>query len=157
MSQDSQRELIIKAVESKLNELQWPTAVKRGRANFDTIKTLAVTQFPFISITGSLPVPQMSPGTVASNRGSHARYLVFISSLRIEIVVYDYIYDNTQYDILVSTRADDVWAKLYEDPSFGNKCLSCMIEPEPMVGVWDPYLAFKLTAVVTYSHTTGGI
>ena len=157
MAQDSKRELIIEAVKSKLTDLQWPTDVRRGRADFDMLKSLAVTQFPFISISAGLPTPQQPPATVRSGRTSHASYSAFISTLRIEIITYDYIYDNTQYDTLVSTRADDMWAKLYEDPSFVNRCLSCMVEPEPIVGVWVPYLAFKLTAVVTYNHGIGGI
>jgi hypothetical protein len=35
--------------------------------------------------------------------------------------------------------------------------LSCLIEPEAVIGVWNPYMAFKMTAVVTYHHLSGGI
>jgi hypothetical protein len=157
MAQDSKRELIIEAVKTKLVDLQWPTEVRRGRADFDMLKSLAITQFPFIGISAGLPTPIQSPATIRSSRTSHASYAAFISTLRIEIITYDYIYDNSQYDTLISTRADDIWAKIYEDPSFGNRCLSCLVEPEPIVGVWVPYLAFKLTAVVKYNHGTGGI
>jgi hypothetical protein len=83
--------------------------------------------------------------------------LKFVSTLRVEIITYDFIYDDQLYDRLISNRFDDMWKKIYEDPSFGGLCQSCIIEPEPVIGVWSPYLAFKLTVAVTYNHGIGGI
>lgn len=154
MAEDSKREQIMVNLTSKLLDLQWPKAARRGRSSFDKLKTIAQTQFPFISVTGGLPSGQ--PAKI-DKQAAFARYTKFISTLRIEVIVYDFIYDDSIYDSVISSRADDIWRQVYEDPSFGNLCLSCVIEPEMVVGVWDPYLAFKIFVVVTYPHGTGGL
>jgi len=153
MAENSIREQILTAQRTALLQLQWARTVKRGRPDFNQLSSIPNTQFPFISVTGSLPAAQPKRDT----RQAYAAYTKFISTLRTDIIIYDVIYDNDRYDEIVSSRADDVWAKVYEDPSFGNLCLSCFVEPEPVVGVWIPYLAFKLVVVTTYHHGTGGI
>lgn len=154
MAENSQREQILEAIKSKLLQLQWAKVVKRSRPSFDSLKSIPNTMFPFISLTGALPSGQPAK---RDERNAYAKYTKFISTLRIDVVVFDFMYSNTEYDVLISNRADDLWAKIYEDPSFGNLLLSCLIEPEPVVGVWDPYLAFKMTVVGTYHHGIGGI
>lgn len=155
MAENSKREQILEAMKGRLLQMQWPKAVKRSRPSFDKLKTIPGTQFPFVGLTGQLPSAVGS--SKVDRRNAYASYTTFISTLRCEIVVYEMVYNDDEYDKLISNRADDIWAMIYTDPSFGNICLSCLIEPEVVVGYWDPYLAFKFTVVVTYQHGTGGI
>jgi len=155
MAENSKRERILVAISTRLHELQWPQAIKRSRPAFDQLKTIPNTQFPFIGLTGQLPDP--SQYSKRDTRSAFAQYTKFISTLRAELVIYEMVYSNDQYDSLISNRADDVWAKIYSDPSFGSLCISCLVQPEIQVGYWDPYLAFKFSLIVTYEHGTGGI
>lgn len=154
MATNSKREQILLAVSSRLEALSWQKAVRRSRPSFDSLKSIPNTLFPFISLTASLPSGQPAK---RDNQNAYAKYTKFISTLRIELVVFDFIYSNDNYDSLISNRADDLWASIYSEPSFGDLLLSCLIEPEMVIGIWDPYMAFKLTIVGTYHHGIGGI
>lgn len=161
MGTNSKRESIILAVVSAVDALERIVTVQRRRPTLENLQGVSSTQVPIAAITAGLPVPSRhfneSGGTGKPGVKPHRRADVFISTLSIELVIYDLLYDNDQYDTRLSDLADDLWTALYADQSWGGLAIGTDIEPEANVAIYDPYLAFKMTCRVTYKHSTGGI
>lgn len=153
MATNSKREQIIAAVASGLGDLPKINSVKRRRPNIKDLEGIAQTQLPLAAVTAGLPVPVEH---IDRSRG-HERADLFLSELTIEVVVYDLLYGDDEYDTRVSELADDLWVKLWADQTWGGLAEGTHVEPDAMVAIWDPYLAFKLICKTTYKHTTGGI
>jgi hypothetical protein len=161
MGTNSKRESIILAVVSAVSSLERIVTVQRRRPTLESLQGVSSTQVPIAAITAGLPVPNRhvstSGGTSKPGVRSHRRADVFISTLSIELVVYDLLYDDDQYDTRLSDLADDLWSILHADQSWGGLAIGTDIEPEANVAIYDPYLAFKMICRITYKHLTGGI
>lgn len=150
MASNSIREQIIVAEKAVLETLTTIKTVSRTRIAFSDLDTIANTQLPMLALVGKLPKPVDKLSS--RQQGVPDK---FISELGID--VYCYALANVDPDTMVSTLADDIWTQLFLDPTVGGLALETKITPEVQVGVWDPYIAFKMLCSITYIHGRGGI
>lgn len=156
MANNSKREQIIEALKTNVEDIPAITEVTRVRPNFTDLENFAGTQLPLVSLVGKLPKPV--PHKAGRRTGLHDK---FISDLDVEL--YCYALENVNPDSKVSDLADDLWVKIHSDPTLittaypEGLALQVIILPEIQVGIWDPYVVFKMTCTYQYVHDTGGI
>lgn len=126
------------------------STVIRLLPKYSDLQNFAVTQFPVAAVVGRLPVPDEK---ISSRDGSAVD--IIISSLKIDN--YIYIQERDDPDTELSNLVDDVWAKCYSNVTYGGLALSSTLEVHEEPEYWDPFIAFKLTSIVKYKHSTGGI
>ena len=150
MALNSMREQILEGIKTKLGTVSSITTVKRVRPAFQDLDTIASTQMPLIAILGKLPKP-------VQKRSSRVQGIPdkFTSVLGVE--VYCYALANVDPDSVVSDLADDIWASLFTDPLLGTLLIEFDVSPEVQVGIWDPYIVFRMNCSAKYIHTTGEI
>ncbi len=117
---------------------------------FSELPNFAVTQFPLAAMVGRLPIPEEK---ISARDGSAVD--VVISRLRIDN--YIYMQERDDPDSEISRILDDVWVKCYSNVTYGGLVMSTILEPSEDVEYADPFVAFKLTSIVRYKHSTGGI
>jgi len=156
MAKNSKRELILLKVVDLMESISSIVTVERIRLGFNDLGNYSGEQLPLIAVVGSLPKPRpkksgRTPGVSDA----------FISSINIDI--YCYAMDNENPDSLVSNLADDIWAKVWSDPILTTTkypkglTIDLDVDPEIKVGIWDPYIVFKIACVYKYVHGIGGI
>lgn len=151
MASNSRREQLLVLLTNKLGELSEIKTVQRVRPVFADLDSIASTQLPMIAVVGRLPSPVQKKQGRKQNDPE-----IFISKLGIDL--YFYGLANEDPDTWVSYYADDIWSKLYEAPTFGKKwVLELTVTPEVEVGIFDPYIVFRIICTLTYLHTVGGI
>jgi len=156
MAINSIREQILVQVKSNIEEVNSITTVERVRPAFADLGNYAETQLPLVAIVGELPSP------VPKRSGRQTGLMdKFISSLKVEL--FCHAFDNLNPDSTISDLADDLWNKIYSDPTLITTAypkglvLEVEVSPEPKVGTWDPYVVFKMVCTYKYVHGTGGI
>lgn len=153
MAANSKRERIVLAVVAALETMAGLTTVVRQRPTLEQLEGTAPTELPKAAVTAGLPVPDPH----MSERQNTRLRDKFVSNMEVDVVVYDLLYADTAYDTRVSSLVDDLWAKLQSDQGWGGLAVSTAIKPDANVGIWDPYLAVKMTLTIQYIHGTGGI
>ena len=151
MAKNSLREQIL--VYHKVKLLQKIGSIKtiiRTIPSYAELQNFAVTQSPLVAMVGKLPVPR-------EKMSSRTRETVDIIISDLKIENYVYIQTREDQDTVISNIVDDVWVKCYSDPSYGGLVHGTLLEVTEDVGQWDPFVAFKLTSIITYKHSTGGI
>ena len=124
--------------------------IKRMLPNEAELLEFSGSQLPLLAMTGGLPVPEpLTSGRIQSVRR------VFLSKLEVEFTCF--AMDNVTPDSTLSDLADDIWVTLYANPTCGGLAIELDVIPEPVVGIWDPYVIFKMTCNIKYKHTIGGI
>jgi len=151
MSANSKRELIILDFVSKLGTIPTIATVERKKPQLNELDGIAETQLPMAVVLGKLPVPQEIKWS--SREQGVPDY--FISDLDVEVLVYGR--DNVTPDSSISNFADDIWEKLYSDPTIGGLIRLLQIKPDVDTLIYDPYFMFRMVCTVTYQHQTGGI
>jgi hypothetical protein len=146
------REEILEALKEDLGTLSSIKTVDRVRPEFANLDQIANTELPKIALVGMLPKPVQK----LSNR-KQGRVDLLISELNFR--VYCYALDNTKTaDTTVSTLANAIWVKLWEVLNLGLDYVQGVdVVPNVEVGIWDPYIVFRMDGTITYKHDTGGI
>lgn len=156
MAKDSGRELILVKVVSLIEELSSIREVQRTRIGFADLGNYSGEQLPLVSVVGKLPKP--NPKVSGRSPGISDK---FISDLGVELTCF--AMDNETPDSIVSDLTDDLWAKLYSNPTLitdsypKGLAIKLDVDPEIKVGTWDPYVVFKMNCIYKYIHGTGGI
>jgi len=150
MGTNSVREQLILEVKDRLGELAGIKTVMRVMPEYSDLQSFAVTQFPAIAIVGRLPLPVQKK---SSRRPAGVD--TFLSQLSLDL--YCYLMVNENVDTEISDVLDDIWAKLYADPTRGGLATETEVTMEDNVVYWPPFAAFKVIAKITYQHDTGGI
>ena len=156
MAANSKREQILEAIKTLMMDLHSIVTVDRTRPSFADLGNYAESQLPLIAIVGGLP----SPDPKWSGR-EYKTADVIISDLAVELICF--AMDNVTPDSTVSNLVDDIWAKVYSDPLLITDAypegltLRVDVTPETKVGIWDPYVVFKMVCMYKYTHTMGGI
>lgn len=150
MAANSKREQIVLKVVSELEELTSVKSVVRRIPTREELGEFALTQLPVVAVVAGLPVPM--PHVVGRRPAGKD---VFLSNLTVSLFVY--FQDRTTPDSTLSTLLDDIWAKLYADEKKGGLAINTTLTPTASHDFWDPFYAFKLDAVIQYSHSKGGI
>jgi len=150
MATGSKRENIILQLKSELETISSIKTVQRVRPSLDELSTFSSAQLPLIAMESGLPLPvQKKSARVPGNVD------IFISKLGIKIVCY--ALENVNPDSLISNLADDIWKKVYADPTHNSLSLETEILPEIQAAIWPPYIAFYFKINLIYDHTSGGI
>lgn len=151
MAENSKRERIILADISLIEELVPDTfkTVSRQLQSYSDLQEFAVTQLPVVAVVGRMPVPVNHKYTGSGQVDFH------VSRLRVDF--FCYIQDNVNPDVTVSNLLDDLWAKLYSNPTRNNLCMHTELTADEDLSYWKPYVAFLVSAFHTYQHTTEGI
>jgi len=149
MAANSKREQIII---SDFNLVQAVPSIKspiRTLPEYAELTCYAQTQFPVCAVVGRMPVPNEK----FSQRG------VAVDQIRSEIKVdiFVYLQVNEDADSLISSVADDLFKQLYTDESRGKLVYETTIKIKEKVNIWNPFVAFQMTAIHKYIHDTGGI
>ena len=156
MADNSKRELIILELISNIEDISSIVTVERVRPSFADLGNFAETQLPLVAVVGKLPKP--FPKRSGRQTGVVDK---FVSDLEIDL--FCYAMDNVNPDSKVSDLVDDLWAKIYSDPTLitddylDGLTLQVEVMPEIQIGVWDPYVIFKIVCTYKYVHGTGGI
>ena len=153
MASDSKRERLIVSVVQALKGLADVKEIRRQRPDLDQLKELPNTLLPLLAVTAGLPVPDRHWNERQPTRTAD----MFKSDLLVEAVLYDLLYEDSEYDSRVSSLADDMWVILHADQTWGKLAVQTTVDPDAEVAVWDPYLAFKMKLTITYIHGIGGI
>lgn len=124
--------------------------VVRVMPSYNELQQFAITQFPLIAMVGRVPVPEEK---ISTRDGSTVD--IIVSSLKIDNFVY--VQQKENPDSVMSEIMDDVWVKCYSNVTYGGLVLSTTLVPEEELAYWEPFVAFKITTQVRYTHTTGGI
>lgn len=150
MATNSKREQIIQANIDLISSLSWVNVVKRTVPQYKDLKNFAITEFPVVAVVGRLPVPIEKKSSRTA-----ARVDQIISRLVVD--GYVYLMVNEEVDNLISNRADDIWKKLYTDPTRGNLVVDLEVKLYEEIQTLSPFAAFKISAIHKYIHNTGGI
>lgn len=153
MATNSKREQIILKMVSNLESIAAiQTVDRKPLTGISDLQQYATTQLPMAVVLAGLPVPEPKK----SERGRSSNANKIISTLITDILVY--AEDNVTPDITVSNLADDIWVAMYADITQGFRwVLDTEVKPDANVGVWDPYVAFRMLVKITYLHDKGGI
>ena len=156
MAANSKRELILLEVKDLIEQLSTINTVERVRLSFTDLNNYSGPQLPLVAVVGGLPKP--IPKKSGRTAGDSDK---FISSLNVDLICH--AMDNVNPDSTVSSLADDLWAKIYSKPTLVNSdypkglVLDVSVNPEIKIGIWDPYVVFKMSCVYKYVRGTGGI
>jgi len=152
MSENSRREQIIKKIIEELTSISWVSAerIKRVRPTIEELSNYPETLLPLLVVEFSLPVPEEKLS--GRSQGSVEKIISVLEGR-----VFCYIVENENPDGVVSDYADDLFVKLYEDPTKGKLCISLKVIPQAEVAVWAPYVAFCIKCKLKYIHDKGGI
>lgn len=150
MAENSIREQIIENTITAIEDIPGIAHVARKKLGFDDMASISQAQMPYAAIAAGLP-----NGTLKRSNMKAGDVQKIISELVIEIIIYGV--DNINPDSSISSLADDVWAKLYEDPQRGGLCISSEVKAEIETGIFDPYFVFSLNYIAQYVHTTQNI
>lgn len=152
MADNSIREQILKKLVSKMEDIPAISTVKRVQpSDIKELQNYASTELPLVSVVGSLPDPQ--PHVSTRRRGDIDD--LFNSELSVQITVW--FMNRVDPDSQLSSLADDIWSKLYEDQLLDGLTISLSVHPRVEVAVWDPYVGFNVVVKTNYIHGTGGI
>lgn len=149
MAANSLRERIILADKAILDGLAFIKTVERRLPSYKDLQEFALTQLPVAAIVGRIP----KPTNHIDRRTGQVDQIV--SELRTDIFVY--IQENVNADSEISDYLDDMWPALYSDPTRGGLCMFTALEAKENTETWRPFVAFQLTCVHQYQHSTGGI
>ena len=150
MAANSKREQIINKVVAEMGEVSTIASVLRRVPSREELGNFALPQLPVCAIVGGLPVPVPHPvGRRSAGKD------IFLSNLTVSLFVY--FQDNVTPDTTLSSLLDDIWVKLYADETKGGLAINTTLTPTVSHDFWDPFYAFKLDAVIQYSHSKGGI
>lgn len=150
MADNSIRERIILDVISTLESIDTIAKVARKKLEFDQLDSVALTQMPYVAVVAHLPKPDPK----FSKRNQHT-IDKFISDLDIALTIYGQDVENP--DSMVSSLLDDIWKKMYVDPTRDGLAMRTLLVPDSEVGILDPYFAFNIACTVTYIHDTQSI
>lgn len=149
MAENSKREQIAAYVVTLLEGLDSIKTVERTKLNYSRLEQFSDPQIPVAAVVAGFPVPKEKVS------GKDNSVDLIVSELTVKILVYGR--DKENPDILASNLADDVWAKLYSDQTFGGLILGMRLVFDSDPQFWEPYVAFQLNCIVRYKHYTGGI
>ncbi len=149
MAANSKREQLILSDVAILEALTVIKTTKRTVQSYSDLQTFANTQLPVAAVVGGLPV------TDDHLSGRRPRVDYIVSDLKIDIHVY--IQANENQDMQVSDMLDDLWAALYANPNRNGLCMLTQLAATANYEYWSPYVAFKLSCIHKYQHTTEGI
>jgi hypothetical protein len=147
----SKRESIILADKALVESVLQIKTVKRHIQQYEELNRYALTQFPVVGVVGGLPVPQ------EHRQGRTGQADIIISQLQVDFYVYFQEADDEKMDTTVSSLVNYLWVALYSDPTRGNLCHYTRLTAEPNYEVWNPFVAFKITAFHEYQHSIEGI
>jgi hypothetical protein len=150
LSTVSCRERLIEHVLSELRSLPSVKTVTRRLPGRRALEEFALTQFPVVAVVAGLPTPV---GKRSDRRVGEVD--AFISDLAIDLYVYDLESEGT--DARVSVLANELWRRLYVDPTCGGLALGTTIGFSGELEYWDPFIAFILSIKTSYLHDKGGI
>jgi len=150
MAANSKREQIILNVVGDLEELSSIKTVARKQQTHSQLAEFALTQLPVAAVVGRLPT------FIEKQSGRRTGGVeIFVSKLAVD--VYVYFQNIVDPDTQLSSLADDMWVKFYADQLRGGLALGTSVQLSEDPEYWDPFVAFKLTAVMQYTHGIGGI
>jgi len=148
MAANSKRERILQHLAASVGALDWVRAVLREQPGQPAdLDKYGQTQFPLVALAAGLPAPRKER---LAGKGKE-----FVSTLDALLVVYA-LEDQTP-DSLVSSMADDLWVAVFGDRRRGGLAMDTTVLPEVEKAAYPPYLAFSMTARVTYAHDETGI
>lgn len=153
MAANSKRERLLLAVVAALETVAGIKSVVRRRPTLEQLEGIAQTELPKIAVTAGLPVPNPHLSELQKTRLRDK----FLSDLSVDVVLYDLLYDDAQYDTKVSFLVDDLWVALNADQGWNKLAVSTVVAPDMDVAIWSPYLAFKMKLTIQYIHGIGGI
>jgi len=153
MAENSYREQILDRVRITLEAIVSIRTVKRKiLSSINELKEIAFPQFPIICMTGGLPVPKDRGYVTLKESGQSSKVR---SVLSIELRTYGI--NRTDPDTEISTLADDLWKKLYADPTVGGLAESVIVKPNPRIMFLEPFFRFDMIYDVEYIHDTDNI
>jgi len=148
MATGSQREQILEYVVGQIEEIDRFKLIARDLP--DDIASIPSTQFPACYVVGGLPVAAEHDDSMRPGGAD-----VFLSQLDVVVFVWDRA--SQSWDTRISDLADDLWAKLWENPTKGIGAVKTSVFFGE-IPTWNPpTVSFNLTVRVRYKHTIGGI
>lgn len=144
---------VVEDVQTLVTDGTIKTVSRRLPEGIEDLDRYASTQLPLVVVMGKLPRLIEIHGGNRSNHSADCQLVKWA----LPVEVFGYFMDNSDPDSTLSSFADDLFRVLNVDPSKGSLALGTKVMPEPEVGIWDPYVAFKFLVEIQYVRTLGGI
>lgn len=153
MAANSIRERILTQIAIDLSSISAINSVKRKVvSSINELKETPSLQFPIIYVTGGLPTP-MNNGVVKARISGQS--LAMRSVLAINLRTYGL--DKNAPDTAISTLAEDIWAKLYDDPTVNGLAESVTVKLQRNTAFFEPFYRFDIICEVEYIHDTDNL
>jgi len=150
---NSIREQILVEVKTVLESVTAVGSVKRKVvASVLELKGIPSPLFPVVCMTAGLPVPK-GGGYVTLRESGQSSNLRSILSINLRT----YGLDKSAPDTAISTLAEDIWDKLYADPTVDSLAESVTVKFQRQTLFFEPFYRFDMVYDVEYIHNTDGI
>jgi hypothetical protein len=153
MASNSIREQILTQTAIVLAAITAVGSVKRKVvASLNELKETPFPLFPIIYMTAGLPVP-LHGGYVTLRESGDSANLRSI----LEISLRTYGLDKSSPDTAISTLAEDIWAKLYDDPTVNSLAEGVTVKLQRETTFFEPFYRFDILYEVEYIHDTDNL
>lgn len=151
MAYNSKREKLLRQVASQLAQIEDMVSVRRAQPFDDAMcvpRHVDGKEFPFCAVIGGLP-------ELVKTRSIISKGLRWISQrgdmeAKIHVNITCYLQAVRDRDLLISHLADEIWRKLWEDPTFGGIAHKIQLTPNMAVRHFAPYAVFNFTCEIYY-------
>ena len=153
MAANSLREQILAQIETTLSTITAIGSVKRKViSSVSELKETPFTLFPIIYMTGGLPVP-LGGGYVKLREAGDS------ASLRatLPISLRTYGFNKDAPDTAISSLSEDIWAKLYDDPTVNSLAEGVTVKLQRATLFFEPFYRFDIIYEVEYIHDTDNL
>lgn len=153
MAASSIREQILARVAVVIATVSAIGAVKRKVvSSIDELKATPFPLFPIVYMTGGLPVP-LRGGHVKLRESGDSAGLRSVLSINLRV----YGLDKESPDTAISTLAEDIWAKLYDDPTVNSLAEGVTVKLQRNTLFFEPFYRFDIIYDVEYIHDTDNL
>ena len=153
MATNSIREQILARVATTLATITAVGSVKRKViASLDELHETPFPLFPIIYMTGGLPVP-LNGGYVKLRESGDSANLRSVLSISLRT----YGLNKDAPDTAISSLAEDIWAKLYDDPTVNSLAEGVTVKPQRDTTFFEPFYRFDIIYEVEYIHDTDNL
>ena len=153
MASNSIREQILARTAVVLESMTTIGLVKRKVVpSIAELKETPYPSFPVIYMTGGLPTP-LRGGSVTLRESGQS------SSLRsvLTISIRTYGLDLDTPDTAISSLSEDIWAKLYDDPTVNSLAEGVTVKLQRATLFFEPFYRFDIIYEVEYIHDTDNL
>jgi len=153
MASNSIREQLLAQTAVILESITTVGLVKRKVVpSIAELKETPYPSFPVIYMTGGLPTP-LRGGAVTLRESGQTASLRSVLSISLRT----YGLDKDAPDTAISSLSEDIWAKLYDDPTVNGLAESVTVKLQRSTSFFEPFYRFDIVYDIEYIHDTDNL